>query len=412
MQNNMNTRQEISLGKGAFGEVYQTKRNGKRVAIKRALPHGIEILNQEITIHRQLNHPNIVAYLGVESVSNSLHLILEFMSYGDLFTLIADGPIDRMLQYTIALDIAKAMDYLSKMRIVHRDLKPDNILLSRLSSTRIIAKIADFGMAAFEHDAQSLKQFGGTADYIAPELFMSGAASSYPYSSKSDLYAFAIMMWIMINRRHMFPDDTNTIQERVLLGERGDFPEETHPDYQKLISDCWVQDPRRRPATEEVVSQLSTLKSRPNALPTSQLSSSDHYLAVLQSIEDLDNYGQLLHDNDRCIAGNKTKLLAQHLRIVIKSLINNTLTKEEAAKKISVLLKNGRHTLSQDRRYQDIIAHIIIACTGIGLIVMMVNKYYTGQFFLNTHRQHKLASVHHAIKTAELTPQSCYTNAC
>ncbi len=406
----MNTHKEISLGTGSFGEVYQAKWKGQAVAIKRALPHGIELLDREIAIHCQLKHPNIVDYLGVESVSNTLHLVLEFMRCGDLCALIADGPIEDVLQYRIALDIANALNYLADKRIVHRDLKPDNILLDR-RNLQMIAKIADFGMATSEDDAESLKQFGGTADYMAPELFISGAVS-YPYSPKSDLYAFAIILWIMIKRRHMFPEDTNTIRERVLLGERGDFSDETHPDYKKLISNCWVQDPKRRTPISNVISQLSKLQASPNAIPIAELNNGKQYLAVLQSITDLDNYGQLLYDKDRCIAGNRTKLLAQHLQIVIKSLVNNTLTKEEAAEKISVLLNNGQHALGQDRRCRDIIAHIILACTGIGLIVMMINKYYTGQFFLNTHRQHKLASVHHAVNAADLTPQSRHTNPC
>lgn len=65
-----------------------------------------------------------------------------------------------------------------------------------------------------------------------------------------------------------------------------------------------------------------------------------------------------------------------------------TLTRLQTTAKIENLLKVGRKNLGNDRNAIDIIAHIALACTGIGLAVIFVNWCITDSLFLNkTNRQ-------------------------
>ena len=61
------------------------------------------------------------------------------------------------------------------------------------------------------------------------------------------------------------------------------------------------------------------------------------------------------------------------------------------SKEINQLLIQSNKSMGSDRRWRDIIAHFILCCLGVGLIIMPLNKICTGSFFLNsTKRQIKL----------------------
>jgi serine/threonine protein kinase len=106
----------------------------------------------------------------------------------------------------IARDTALGMYWLHKQGILHLDLKPGNLLVrithhvSRLSfeelllnftfigtlqqlSTNGTVKIADFGLS---QRLGEIKNFGGTLNYMAPEMF------DGIISEKTDVYSFGL----------------------------------------------------------------------------------------------------------------------------------------------------------------------------------------------------------------------------
>ena len=99
--------------------------------------------------------------------------------------------------------------------------------------------------------------------------------------------------------------------------------------------------------------------------------------------------------------------------MTITALIFKRITGSEATQKINQLLKDGHKTMGQDRKWSDIIAHILLACaviglsctaaglmyTGIGLVALSVPVGVYGAFFLNsTKRQKELCSVSQEAK--------------
>ena len=93
-------------------------------------------------------HKNIVFVIGAgqSKINSQIFLVSEFMSGGDLRTLLdhwnTDLPWARRLQ--IAKDIAEGMTFLHTRGMIHRDLKSLNILLDGITGR---AKIADFGLS-------------------------------------------------------------------------------------------------------------------------------------------------------------------------------------------------------------------------------------------------------------------------
>ena len=112
------------------------------------------VLIREISILRELQHPNIVKYdLGViimarlQSVvmdNSEVKLYFEYLDY-DLKTYsekFRDG-IPRETIKTIMYQLLCGLNYLHLNRFIHRDIKPQNILIDN----RRVVKIADFGLA-------------------------------------------------------------------------------------------------------------------------------------------------------------------------------------------------------------------------------------------------------------------------
>jgi serine/threonine protein kinase len=63
----------------------------------------------------------------------------------------ATCQLSYLLKLKIALDAAKAVNFLHQNKILHRDLKPDNLLVVSLSPdpSTVSVKLADFGTARY-----------------------------------------------------------------------------------------------------------------------------------------------------------------------------------------------------------------------------------------------------------------------
>ena len=142
-----------TLGEGEFGKVkLGWKRDGTvQVAIKlirresvATNPSRLPKIYREISILRELSHPNIVRLHEMVETDRHIGIILEYASGGELFDYILNhrylkDPAARRL----FAQLVSGVGYLHKKGIVHRDLKLENLLLDR--NRNII--ITDFGFA-------------------------------------------------------------------------------------------------------------------------------------------------------------------------------------------------------------------------------------------------------------------------
>ena len=148
------------LGQGEFGVVLR--------AIATELPNCEPLLCVAVKVMRQgqdqsaknafiresmrqkdLDHPNVVRMLAVCLVAEPYMIILEYMSFGDLKSLLrrckANATVLTLSHYCSFLkDLCAALDYLHSRRFVHRDIAARNVLISG----SLTAKIGDFGQFA------------------------------------------------------------------------------------------------------------------------------------------------------------------------------------------------------------------------------------------------------------------------
>ena len=151
-----------TLGEGEFGKVkLGWKKDGTvQVAIKlirresvATNPSRLPKIYREISILRELSHPNIVRLHEMVETDRHIGIILEYASGGELFDYILThrhlkDPAARRL----FAQLVSGVGYLHKKGIVHRDLKLENLLLDR--NRNII--ITDFGFANTFNTADDL----------------------------------------------------------------------------------------------------------------------------------------------------------------------------------------------------------------------------------------------------------------
>lgn len=166
-----------TLGSGSFGKVKLATniRNNERVAIKLVDKHSIshvddvERVYRETFILTQLKHNNIIRLHDVIDNNDSIMLVMEYASGGDLYSYVMSR--NRLNEYDACIlftQILNGVEYCHRNRVIHRDLKLENILLDKNKNI----KIADFGLS----NSIKMSIYGkhnmtncGTPSYTCPE---------------------------------------------------------------------------------------------------------------------------------------------------------------------------------------------------------------------------------------------------
>ncbi|KAK9275389.1 hypothetical protein L1049_022653 [Liquidambar formosana] len=175
------------IGKGAYGRVYKglDLENGDFVAIKQVSLENIaqedlNIIMQEIDLLKNLNHKNIVKYLGSLKTKTHLHIILEYVENGSLANIIKPNKFGPFPESLVAVYIAQVLEglvYLHEQGVIHRDIKGANILTTKEG----LVKLADFGVATKLTEADvNTHSVVGTPYWMAPEVIIPPKPFSSP----------------------------------------------------------------------------------------------------------------------------------------------------------------------------------------------------------------------------------------
>ena len=133
------------IGQGSFGSVYLALHavTGELLAVKQVEAPSpgansqsdarkksmIDALKREISLLRDLQHPNIVQYLGASSSAEHLNIFLEYVPGGSVQTMLNSyGALREPLIRNFVRQIVTGLAYLHGREIIHRDIKGANIL--------------------------------------------------------------------------------------------------------------------------------------------------------------------------------------------------------------------------------------------------------------------------------------------
>lgn len=257
------------LGRGGFSVVKEGTpiAGGQKVAIKiikknDAGEDDLNLLQREIDIMSKLHHKNIIQLIEVFEDSESIYLILELVTGGELFDqIVSRGSYSERDAAAICKQILEAVHYMHTNGIAHRDLKPENLLVSGPDNEQI--KVTDFGLSKDFGEA-TLSTSCGTPDYVAPEV-LRGA----PYDNSVDIWSIGVITYILLcGFPPFYGNSDQEIFEKILKAEY-DFPADSwdpvSDDAKDFIKSILILNAAKRPTAAEALQHPWMIGNAPSS---------------------------------------------------------------------------------------------------------------------------------------------------
>ncbi|KAK5858668.1 hypothetical protein PBY51_002789 [Eleginops maclovinus] len=248
------------IGAGFFSEVFKVQHrvSGQVMALKmNILASNRANMLREVQLMNRMSHPNILRFIGVCVHEGQLHALTEFINGGNLEQLLgSDVYLSWSVRMSLALDIARGLQYLHSKGIFHRDLTSKNCLV-RWEGRVCSSVVGDFGLAEkipdySEEEDQEPLAVVGSPYWMAPEVLRGEV-----YNEKVDVFAYGIILCEIIGRIQADPDilprtedfglDVVTFQQMV-----DDCP----ADFLELAISCCNMNSKQRPSFSDIVVEL------------------------------------------------------------------------------------------------------------------------------------------------------------
>ncbi|XP_024873098.1 discoidin domain-containing receptor 2 [Temnothorax americanus] len=291
------------LAEGAFGTVYvaeaegipeygTTTTLGKRlVAVKFLLPEASEKekldFQRDVRILAALEDRNIARVLGACYREEPYCVVMEYLEHGDLCQFLKTHitaedahsmPIGvKTLSFNcliyMAAQIASGMRYLENLNFVHRDLATRNCLVGKAYHI----KISDFGT---DNELYACDYYKVDGTMPLPVRWMAWESIFLgKYTTKSDVWAFAVTLWEILNLGRRVPyehlSDEEVVQCLRQLHHAADCgnagnpedsckedsrngfdylprPTASSKDIYDLMLECWQREETERPTFREI----------------------------------------------------------------------------------------------------------------------------------------------------------------
>ena len=203
---------------GGMSHVYRARDRvlGRQVALKILTEQGAADSEtkarflQEARMASNISHENIISVYDFGEEGGRPYMVMEFLEGDSLRDAIRKGlPGDAMDRARIALQVARALDYIHSRKIVHRDIKPENIHIDAKGKVTLM----DFGIAKSEGVQLTRAGFTlGTPYYMAPEQVL-----GRPVTPQADVYAFGILFFeLLTGQKPLVGDSVEKIFHQIL----------------------------------------------------------------------------------------------------------------------------------------------------------------------------------------------------
>ena len=239
------------LGEGTFGRVYlvEAKRStyASHYALKVQQKHVIDELKQKKNIMNEklimeaLDHPFILRLEACFQTKDCLNMMLEIVTGGELFDLLADRAPNGVLDYPDAAFytacVVAAFNHFWEKDIIYRDLKPENLMLD----SKGYIKVVDYGFAKKLHGKMT-HTCCGTLEYFAPEL-----VKGKGYGKPVDIWGIGILLFEMLVGYTPFNADSQGAICKGIVRKKLEVPRDvTDPGARSVIRKILEKDPVKR----------------------------------------------------------------------------------------------------------------------------------------------------------------------
>jgi len=238
---------------GGMSHVYRARDTviGRTVALKILTEAGCEDAEAkerflaEARMAGNISHDNVLSiYDFGEDDQHHPFMVMEFLKGEDLRHAIKGGRTGGVREkLKIAVQIARALEYIHTQKIIHRDIKPENVNVSPVG----VVKLMDFGIAKTEGLQMTRAGYVlGTPYYMSPEQ-VTGAN----VTEQVDVYAFGVLLFELMTGAKPISGDT---VERIFYSILNE-PLNLEPMVQagapeavcQLVTRCTAKKPDERP---------------------------------------------------------------------------------------------------------------------------------------------------------------------
>ncbi|KAL1485994.1 hypothetical protein MTO96_031585 [Rhipicephalus appendiculatus] len=265
------------LGRGEFGDVFLAKaRNitegeAETVVMVKALHSRDEWAHadfkREMDMFHKLSHEGIARLLGVSRDVEPFLVIMEYTDWGDLkqFLLATQKdsqrkgpkppPLNQAQAIGVCHQVALAMEHLANHRFTHRDLAARNCLIT----SRLDIKVSCPALCRDSYAAEyTMHQNRSVPIRWTP----SEALFEDEWSTKSDVYSFAVLAWEVFTQGllpHADKDDATVLRLLKSSELRWTAPASAPMPFADLLDRCWQRSPRDRPSFSEVAVRIGEI---------------------------------------------------------------------------------------------------------------------------------------------------------
>ncbi len=262
------------IGQGSFGSVFLALHavTGELMAVKQVeVPSNtnsnldkrkenmVAALKREIDLLRDLQHENIVQYLGSNSDTEHFNIFLEYVPGGSVAAMLNSyGQLQEPLIRNFVRQILAGLSYLHGRDIIHRDIKGANVLVDNKGNI----KISDFGISKRVEASALLapqKNGGhvhrpslqGSVFWMAPEV-----VKQTSYTRKADIWSLGCLIVEMFTGNHPFPN-CSQLQAIFQIGSssaKPDTPDKASEEGKAFLNKTFEVDHEKRPSADELLS--------------------------------------------------------------------------------------------------------------------------------------------------------------
>ncbi|XP_056132869.1 atrial natriuretic peptide receptor 2-like [Lampris incognitus] len=208
--------------------------DGRTVAVKHIQKKHFTLsktIRKEVKEVRELDHPNLVKFIGGSIEVPYISIITEYCPKGSLSDVLLneDIPINWGFRLSFATDVARGMAYLHQHKMFHGRLLSKNCVID----DRWVCKISDYGLTTYRKEDFEVMSNGFPCGdiyriYCAPEVLLGSSSNLTP---AVDIYSYSMIL--------------------VEIATRSDLV--------SLIKKCWSHNVTARPTFEQVKKMLDKM---------------------------------------------------------------------------------------------------------------------------------------------------------
>lgn len=204
-------------------------------------------------MYQNLEHPNIIKFLGSEVMDDTLFIYLEYIPGGSIkYLLNKYGNFSSKLIKIYLNQMLDGLEYLHSTGVVHRDIKSANVLVDLKGNI----KLSDFGVSGQislkknEWESGFLESLKGTLLWMAPEVIC-----QTKYGKKADIWSLGCTLLEMATGLPPWGKLENQMEAILKIGksnENPEIPSYLDEDLIDFLNICFIRNPKERPSAKEL----------------------------------------------------------------------------------------------------------------------------------------------------------------